>query len=32
VACSFLIVPPAELQQVFADAFATVQVHTDAPE
>ena len=32
VACTFLIPTPAELQQVFAEAFSTVQVHTDAPE
>ena len=32
VVCTFLIPTPAELQQVFAEAFSTVQVHTDAPE
>ena len=32
VACTFLIVAPADLQQVFAEAFATVHVRTDAPE
>ena len=32
VACTFLIVPPPDLQQVFAEAFETVQVQVDATE
>ena len=32
VACTFLTPTPAELQPILAEAFSTVQVHTDAPE
>ena len=32
VACTFLVPTPAELQQVFAEAFSTIQVRTDALE
>ena len=31
VACTFLIVPPPELQSIFSDAFSSVQVRADAP-
>ena len=32
VACTFLIVPPAALQQIFAEALSSVRVRVDAPE
>ena len=32
VACTFLIVAPTDLQQVFAEAFAQVQVRVSSPE
>ena len=32
VACTFLIVHPPALQQIFAEAFSSIQVRADAPE
>ncbi len=32
VTCTFLIVPPPALQQIFAEAFSSVQVRADRPE
>ena len=32
VACTFLIVPPPELQQVFADAFRAIRVRDNSED
>jgi hypothetical protein len=32
IACTFLIVPPLSLQQVFAEAFAAVQVRDNSED